>query len=91
MKTILKSSLFIIGVIGVAGLIGFTTAYFSDTESSRNNMFQAGSLDLEIKKSANAIWTAGNLLPGDEVSGEIELENSGSLPIESLIFEVESI
>jgi predicted ribosomally synthesized peptide with SipW-like signal peptide len=87
-STIKKSLVFLVVIVSVVSFVGLTTAYFSDTETSTNNIFQAGSLDLKIGEPVNAVWTAENWLPGDEVKGEIELENVGSLPINSLTFEV---
>lgn len=73
--------------------IGATISYFSDTEKSENNVFQTGTLDLDLSKSdgseANAVWQAENWLPGDEVEGELEFKNNGSISIESLLMEVE--
>jgi predicted ribosomally synthesized peptide with SipW-like signal peptide len=81
----------ILSVIGVAiiAAIGFTVAYLSDTEKSDNNVFSAGTLDLSIGEPVNAVWQTDNWMPGDEVEGELELKNSGSLPIKSLIMTVE--
>ena len=87
--TIIKSLTVIIAVSAVIASISYTTAFFQDTEVSENNVFEAGTLDLVINEPANAVWTAENWLPGDEVEGELEFENVGSLPIESLVMEVE--
>jgi predicted ribosomally synthesized peptide with SipW-like signal peptide len=46
MKRILIS-LSIIGVVGAA-VIGFTIAYFNDTETSTGNIFVAGTMDLKV-------------------------------------------
>ena len=77
------------GIIALVGGIGYTVAFFQDTETSSDNVFQAGSLDLVINEPANAAWTVEDWLPGDELEGELVLENVGSLPIKSLIMEVE--
>lgn len=69
--------------------IGVTVSYFQDIEKSENNVFSAGTLDLSIGEEVNAVWQAENWLPGDEVEGELEFTNEGSLPIESLLMEVE--
>lgn len=71
--------------------IGFTIGYFFDVERSENNVFLAGTLDLKTddQDGVEATWQAENWLPGDEVEGEIEFKNAGSIPIESLIMEVE--
>lgn len=46
MKRIFKS-VFVIGLVLVA-VVGVTRAYFSDTEESVNNRFQAGAIDLKV-------------------------------------------
>jgi len=80
-------------ILIIVATIGFTIAYFSNTEKSEGNVFSAGTLDLNLGKSgggeANAVWQAGNMLPGDEVEGELEFVNNGTIPIESLLMEVE--
>ncbi len=80
-------------IAGAAVYTGATSSYFQDEEKAENNMFSAGTLDLNLNKEgggeANAVWTAENWLPGDEVEGEIEFENTGSTPIESLLMDVE--
>ncbi len=78
-----------IALITAALYVSYTSSYFQDEEKSENNVFQAGTLDLVINEPANAVWTAENWLPGDEVEGEIEFENTGNIPIESLLMEVE--
>ena len=89
MKTILKSAALITGIMAAIGTIGYTGAFFQDVETSGDNTFQAGSLDLIINEPAHVVWKAEDWLPGDEVEGEIEFENVGSLPINGLIMEVE--
>lgn len=80
----------LIPVIIIAAIsIGVTVSYFQDVEKSENNVFKAGTLDLYMGEEVNAIWEAENMLPGDEVEGELEFENKGSLPIKSLLMEVE--
>ena len=87
MQNKLSKILIVAGLVVIA-IIGFTVAYFSDTERSENNVFSAGTLDLSIGEPANAVWQAGDWLPGDEVEGELELKNDGSLPIESLLMTI---
>ena len=71
--------------------IKFTLSYFQDVEKSKNNVFKASSLDLKVndKDGVEVVWQAENMLPGDEVEGELEFKNAGTIPIESLIMEVE--
>ena len=84
---ILKALIPLIVVLPVT--IGFTIAYFQDVEKSQNNVFSAGTLDLSLGEPSVAVWQAENMMPGDEVEGELELKNDGSLPIESLLMSVE--
>ncbi len=77
----------------VVAAVGFTIAYFQDLEKSENNVFGAGTLDLNLGKpgggEATAVWQAGNWSPGNEVEGELEFENKGNTSIESLLMSVE--
>ena len=86
---ILKVLIPLIVILSVT--IGFSIAHFSDIEKSENNVFGAGTLDLKTndKDGVEATWQAENMMPGDEVEGELELKNDGSLPIESLLMSVE--
>lgn len=61
-----------------------STAAFADAEVLDNNRLGAARLDLEIGDSS-AIFEATNLAPGDVVSGQLELRNTGTLP---LLYEV---
>ncbi len=88
-----KTTIPILLIFTISAAIAFTIAYFSDVEKSENNVFSAGTLDLNLERTgggeANAVWQADNLKPGDEVEGELEFTNKGSIPIESLLMEVE--
>lgn len=90
---ILKSLLMIIVISVTVISVGSTISYFSDTEKSEGNVFSVGTLDFDLNKpgeeTAVAAWTAENWLPGDEVEGELEFENVGSLDIESMLMEIE--
>jgi predicted ribosomally synthesized peptide with SipW-like signal peptide len=83
-KKILASML-VIGVVSI--LLGAgTVAYFSDTETSSGNVFQAGTgPDLQIKDGGyywsdgiGAVWTLSDMKPGHSVYGSIDLRNVGS-------------
>jgi len=74
MKKILIS-LAIIGI--VAGIVvGATTAYFSDTETSAGNTFSAGKLDLELGAGNPIPFSVSNLEPGDNGTGKATLTNT---------------
>jgi spore coat-associated protein N len=91
MRFKLVKQILITGVL--LGIITFsiksTISYFQDLESLEGNIFSAGTLDLSMGQSSEAIWKAENMMPGDEIEGELELKNNGSIPIESLLMEVE--
>lgn len=69
-----------------------TLAYFSDTETSSENTFTAGTMDLQIRDSlgwgdsgtADAEWTLTDMKPGDSISGSIDLRNSGGIEADHL-------
>jgi predicted ribosomally synthesized peptide with SipW-like signal peptide len=67
----------------VATMVGLGVhAYFSDTETSTGNYFQAGTLDLKVNGAdgpVSAIIEIGNVKPGDSGSKEVALKNDGSL------------
>jgi len=74
----------------VAGLIGMGVyAKWSDTETSKDNYFQAGSLDLKVngKDDPNVpvLIEAKNVVPGQGDSVEVTLENAGTLDGEAYL------
>lgn len=85
--------LFVFGMLAAAGAVGYTYATYNDQEKA-GVVFSEGTLDLNLSKDgqagADAVWSASNLLPGQEVEGEIKLDNSGNVPIESIMFSADS-
>ena len=85
-------SLAIIGAVS-AIVVGVTTAYFSDTETSTGNTFSAGTLNLTMndKDGENVSFTFSNLKPGSQPKVKYILKNTGSidgyLDIENVSFE----
>jgi predicted ribosomally synthesized peptide with SipW-like signal peptide len=76
----LLAGLIVIGLVGFA--IGWGTySYFSDTETSSENTFSAGTLDLKVNGTDNlsAFFTVSNVMPGNSSSKSIVLSNSGTL------------
>lgn len=65
-----------IAAILVIGLVaGGTLAYFSDTETTTNNTFTAGTLDLDLgpsdaSDSVTATWVGTNMCPDDATVGD---------------------
>lgn len=57
-----------------------STAAFADAEVLENNRLGAAILDIEVG-DGTAAFEVVNLAPGDFVSGQLELRNSGTLPL----------
>ena len=75
-------SLAIIGAVS-AIVVGATTAYFSDTETSTGNTFSAGKLDLKVNDADNpgVLFTLSNITPGRYYdAGTVTLKNAGDVP-----------
>ncbi len=80
MRRILISSATIALVVGI--VIAVTGAYFSDTETSNDNTFTAGTLNLTLDDNdgTNVVkFTVANVKPGDNGVGTWKLVNTGSL------------
>ncbi len=79
MKKIL-SSLSIITIMAVFA-VGGSIAYFSDTETSTGNIFQAGTLDLKVEENDPTTWkfVVPDIKPGDEGEAEAEIKNTGTI------------
>lgn len=75
------ASLLMIGlVLGVAG--AGTWAYFSDTETSEDNTFTAGTLDLKVNgndEPSIGHYTEANWKPGETRDDNVIFTNEGSL------------
>jgi len=78
-------SILMIGVVAMAAGAG-TFAYFSDTETSTENTFTAGTLDLTLSNDGTtytdgvtATWTASNMKPGDTGVDTLYIKNAGSI------------
>lgn len=71
-------------VAAVGGLMWSTTARssanFADTEEFSDNRLGAATLDIEVGTTGTPL-TAGNLVPGESVAGQVDITNVGSLPL----------
>ena len=78
MKKILSLSIVALMVIGLVA--GGTWAFFSDTESSTNNEFSAGTLDLTIEEGNVAVtmFSVEDKSPGESGSASADLANVGN-------------
>ena len=74
-------SVFVLGLASVMA-IGATTAYFSDTETSSDNTFTAGTLDLKLDGGDTDVvkFSLTNMRPGNQPKRTFTLYNAGSLP-----------
>ena len=88
------TAIFVVGLVATIAGAG-TFAYFSDTRSSSENTFTAGTLDLQTmawnslvwSDGVTATWTATNMKPGDEFPFNVEfvgLRRAGTLTPSSL-------
>ena len=65
--------------LGAALIGGGTFAYFNDVETSENNTFAAGTIDLRPDLDGSALFNIQNAKPGDEWDVNYTLSNAGSL------------
>lgn len=67
--------------IALGVILGATSAYFSDTETSTGNTFTAGTLDLKIDGlDTNVVkFTQTNMYPDNQPTGSYLLKNAGTL------------
>jgi spore coat-associated protein N len=77
--------------LGLSLIGGGTFAYFNDT-ASVNNQFAAGTLNLDVVKSADSEinFDLRNMKPGDTAKRYFILQNGGSLSIKDVMLEVKA-
>lgn len=75
----LSRSLLSIGLAASAITLAATGALFTDTQTMAANTFATGTVDLNAQETTDIAANAGNLAPGDTVSGVITVANSGTL------------
>ncbi|MBB6450141.1 spore coat-associated protein N [Geomicrobium halophilum] len=73
-------------VLGLTLIGGGTFAYFSDS-SVTNNTFAAGTLDLDAEPTT--VIDVDNLKPGDSMIRDFELQNNGSLAIDTVTLDTD--
>jgi predicted ribosomally synthesized peptide with SipW-like signal peptide len=81
------ASIFVIGMLALAMGYG-TYSYFSDTERSSGNVFQAGILDMQLV--SNPVDIRG-LKPGDTATLEFMLRNINTITIKYLLMRDENL
>jgi predicted ribosomally synthesized peptide with SipW-like signal peptide len=79
-RTGLVTSLLTVAIATGVGAYG-TFAYFNDTGESTDNLFTSGTVDVKLddRDNVDAIVSAGNFAPGDEVSGALAVTNDGTI------------
>ncbi len=92
---ILTSVLTIVAV--VTAVAGMTYAYFSDQVTSNDNIFRAGTLDLQIRDNNERLdggfteavtasfETPANWAPGQTYTSFVCFKNNGSIPIQQIL------
>ncbi|ALX50221.1 CalY family protein [Lentibacillus amyloliquefaciens] len=76
----------ITAALGLTLVSGGTYAYFSSSETT-NNTFAAGTLDLAVEPTT--LIEVDSLKPGDSITRNFELQNSGSLNINKVLLETD--
>jgi spore coat-associated protein N len=66
-------------VLAAVGITVGSGANFTASAANPTNTFTAGTLSIG-SSSSSALFTAGNMKPGDTVSGTVDIQNTGSLP-----------
>ena len=92
MRRILMSLIII--VLLCALIVGGIYALFTDTETSTDNTFSAGTLDLEVDDAnpwASVKINVSGMKPGDSGAVTCKLENIGTLAGSSLTVDLESL
>ncbi|MBO0588886.1 TasA family protein [Sporosarcina sp. E16_8] len=74
------------GALAVSMIGGGTYAYFNDVEVN-NSVFAAGTLDINVKgnDAANAIINVDKIKPGDTMTRNFKLNNTGSLDVSKVL------
>jgi len=79
MKTRIYVSMLVIAL--AAALVGGATmALFTDQDTNEGNVFTAGTVDIEAGETS-VIIGAGNMAPGDTVTGSFTVTNIGTLEL----------
>jgi len=81
------ASIFVIGLLAL-GLGYGTYSYFSDTERSSGNFFQAGILDMQLLTTPVDMR---GLAPGDTATLDFKLKNVGTIDIKYLVMRDENV
>lgn len=70
----------LLAVLVAVGVAVGSGANFSAQTANAGNAFASGTLTMTNSQSPGAILTASNMKPGDSTQGEVQLQNTGSIP-----------
>ena len=73
-------SLMVIAVVASSITMG-AMALFTDQETSAGNAFTAGTLDIALTDNNPLPFSVSDMAPGDNVTGTLDVQNSGSLEL----------
>ncbi|MBS3873857.1 MAG: SipW-dependent-type signal peptide-containing protein [Firmicutes bacterium] len=80
MKTKMIVSMLILAL--AAALVGGATmAIFTDTENNNGNTFTAGTVNITVGGTSMPAVAAGNMAPGDTITGSFTVTNAGTLQL----------
>lgn len=92
-KEIMKKVLLaLVAVTTTAAVVGYAAAAFTDSANAEDNLFQAGTLDLQLSQDGstwaedtNDTWVSPtNWAPGDSFDDVLYLRDAGTVDIDSL-------
>lgn len=80
-----RTRVLVLGVVGLAlvsmSTLGISLALFTSQTTVPNNAFTAGTLSITTDHSATAVVSYSNMAPGDQVTNELVVSNSGTLDL----------
>lgn len=71
--------------IAVTGVL-FASGVFTTSSATAANIFGTGTLLIENDHEGKGVLTASNMVPGDEVTGDVTIRNVGTLPAHFSLF-----
>jgi hypothetical protein len=77
---LLLGALLAIGIMSVPASHA-TLAHFTTAVTSTGNQFSAGNLQIGAGLHAGSTLSVANLIPGDNFDAQLDISNSGSLPL----------
>lgn len=88
-----RRTLFLVGSASLTALAlvvfmvaSVTRAAWTDTTDNAGNSWATGTVELTDDDSDSAMFTASDMLPGDEVTHSITVTNAGSVPLDVKLY-----